>query len=150
MAPRSRQASVKRTRPVGHEPPTVTVHVPMQFRRRNGRKAFAAYHDDQKRQTGDSRPDPVVAALARAFYWRRLIEAGAYASMAEIASAEGVSGSYVSRLLRLSLLAPKIVTVILDPDTRSAFLSLDALTRPVPVEWKSQNLRYLTRPLWAN
>ena len=41
-----------------------------------------------------------------------MLENGEYASAAELAKAEKVNDSYVSRILRLSLLAPDIVEAI--------------------------------------
>jgi hypothetical protein len=56
----------------------------------------------------------MVKALARAFRWRKLMETGVYATVDEIATAEKINDSYVSRVLRLTLLAlnllyPKLV-----------------------------------------
>jgi hypothetical protein len=56
----------------------------------------------------------LVKALARAFRWRRMMEAGRYGTIDELAAAEKINSSYVSRLLRLTLLAPDIVEAILD------------------------------------
>ena len=54
------------------------------------------------------RPDEtLIRALARAHRWKRLLEEGTYRSAAEIAEAEGVTRSFVNRLLRLTLLAPE-------------------------------------------
>ena len=56
------------------------------------------------------RPDEtLIRALARAHRWKRMLEEGRYRSAAEIAEAEGVTRSFVNRLLRLTLLAPDIV-----------------------------------------
>jgi len=38
-----------------------------------------------------------------------LVESGEYATIREMAVAEGITGAYVGRVLRLTLLAPKIV-----------------------------------------
>ena len=55
----------------------------------------------------------LVKALARAFRWRRMIETGRHATVAELAAAEKINPSYVSRVLRLTLLSPTIVEAIL-------------------------------------
>ena len=55
----------------------------------------------------------LVKALARAWRWQRLLDRGVYGSVTEIAEAERISKSYVSRILRLALLAPDIVEAIL-------------------------------------
>ena len=63
-----------------------------------------------------TRPDTdgvLVKALARAWRWQKLLDRGVYNSVTEIAAAETISKSYVSRILRLALLAPDIVEAIL-------------------------------------
>jgi hypothetical protein len=62
---------------------------------------------------------------------------GTYASIAEIARAEAITDSYVSRLLRLTLLAPGIVEAILD-GRQAAGLPIETLLKPMPVEWEKQ------------
>jgi hypothetical protein len=54
------------------------------------------------------------ATIARAFRWRKLLEIGDYGIIEELATAEKINASYVSRILRLTLLAPHIVESILD------------------------------------
>jgi AraC-like DNA-binding protein len=54
------------------------------------------------------------ATIARAFRWRKLLETGAYGTIEELAAAEKINASYVSRVLRLTLLAPDIIEAILD------------------------------------
>ena len=56
----------------------------------------------------------MVKALARAFRWRKVLDTGVHATLEDLARAKGVNASYVSRLLRLTLLAPEIVEAILD------------------------------------
>jgi hypothetical protein len=114
----------------------VTVHVPMKFTLRGGRKTIIS-------EIGPPSPPPpktedaLLKALAKAFRWRSQIENGEYASITELAKARGVNDSYACRLLRLTLLSPEIVTAILDrrqhPD-----LTFKALARPLPIEWDRQ------------
>ena len=56
----------------------------------------------------------MVKALARAFRWRKMLDTGVHATLEDLARAKGVAPSYVSRVLRLTLLAPDIVEAILD------------------------------------
>ena len=51
--------------------------------------------------------------MARAWRWQRLLDGGVYASVSDIGNAENISKSYVSRILRLALLAPDIIEAIL-------------------------------------
>jgi hypothetical protein len=55
----------------------------------------------------------------------------------EIAEAEKISKSYVSRILRLTLLAPDTIEAILDgwADQR---VMLEKLERPLPMRWEEQ------------
>jgi len=55
----------------------------------------------------------------------------------EIAKAEKINPSYVSRVLRLTLLAPSIVEVILD-GRQPAEMTLAGLMEPFPVGWREQ------------
>ena len=50
---------------------------------------------------------------ARAWRWQKLPDRGVYGSVTEIAEAEKISKSYVSRILRLALLAPDLVEAIM-------------------------------------
>jgi hypothetical protein len=51
----------------------------------------------------------LVKALARACRWQKLLDYGVYSSVTEAAKAEGISKSYISCILRLTLLASRIV-----------------------------------------
>ena len=70
----------------------------------------------------------MVKALARAFRWRKMLDTGVHATLEDLARAKGVAPSYVSRVLRLTLLAPEIVEAILD-GRQPAELQLDDLLR---------------------
>ena len=48
-------------------------------------------------------------AIVRAHRWRHKLESGEYSSSAELAKAEKVNDSYLSRILRLTLIAPDII-----------------------------------------
>ena len=55
-------------------------------------------------------------------------DTGVHATLEDLARAKGVSATYVSRVLRLMLLAPEIVGAILDGE-QPAELQLDDLLR---------------------
>ena len=75
-------------------------------------------------------------ALVRGFRWRKLLETGAYGTIEEIAAAEKINSSYVSQLLRMTLLAPEIVEAILD-GRQPADMTLAALMEPFAVSCAS-------------
>ena len=90
------------------------------------------------------RPDEtLIRALARAHRWKRLLEEGRYRSAAEMAEAEGVTRSFVNRLLRLTLLAPDIQEAILDGRQPKA-MQLEELTNAIPSEWEKQRKALLS------
>lgn len=117
---------------------TVIVRVPISLRKRGGRKLVITPNGSGPWAPPRARVDSaLVKALARASRWRKLLETGVYATIDEIAAAEKINDSYVSRVLRLSLLAPDIVETILDGRHHPA-LHLDALLRAIAVEWQLQ------------
>jgi hypothetical protein len=123
---------------------SVTVVVPLQLRRRGGRKAIVG-PDGVPVQRAANTPatavtagDPaLVKALARAFRWRRLLEEGRFGSLGDLAAAEKVDRSHLARLLRLTLLAPDVVEMILE-GRHSAEVTLAALREGAPAEWGEQ------------
>jgi hypothetical protein len=120
---------------------TVAVHVPMTFARRGGRKRMLA--PDGRPVVPAPRPaasadTPVLRALARAFRWREMIETGAYATVRGIAEAENINASYVSRVLRLTLLAPQILESLIDGQVAQVDLPVEVLLEPFPVGWQEQ------------
>ena len=121
----------------------LTVRVPLAVRKqRGGRKLMIAPASTTNRgaSAGDT---TLMKAVARAFRWRRMMEAGRFATINELAAAEKINSSYVSRLLRLTLLAPDIVEAILDgrqPET----MTLPGLMEPFPVEWELQSQHIAT------
>jgi hypothetical protein len=81
----------------------------MRFKRQGGRKRILAPDGSDLAPPTRAQPDgTLVKALARAWRWQRQLDSGVYASLAEIAAAEKLSPSYVSRIARLALLAPDI------------------------------------------
>jgi hypothetical protein len=82
-----------------------------------------------------------MKALARVWRWQGLLDAGVYSSVTEISEVEGIGKSYVSRILRLALLAPDIVEAIFAGRTDQA-LMLERLERPVPASWEDSGGLY--------
>ena len=115
----------------------LTVRVPLSVRKHwGGRKLMIAPSSPANR--GASAADTtLVKALARAFRWRRMLETGRYGTINELAAAEKINSSYVSRLLRLTLLSPDIVEAILD-GRQPEGMTLTGLMEPFPVEWERQ------------
>ena len=122
---------MKRGAPI---PETVTLHVPYRVVKRGGRKEMQMPKGaTQPRKTDNT----LVKALARAFRWKRMLESGEYATIAELAKREGIAPSYMTRVLRLTLLAPDIVEAILD-GKQGPEVTLARVLEPFPIEWDGQ------------
>ena len=80
----------------------------------------------------------MVKALARAFRRREMLDTGDYATLEDLARAKAANGTYVGRILRLTLLAPEIVEAIL-VGRQPSELQLDDLLDGFPLEWKGQH-----------
>lgn len=116
-------------------PSTIKVHVPMTFTIHGGRKTILSEVTEIPPQ---SRIDnAVIKALAKAHRWRRMIENGDYASITELAKMEKVNQSYACRLLRLTLLAPTVVTDILN-GRHGSDLMLKRVMKPFSIQWEEQ------------
>jgi len=117
----------------------LTVRVPLAVRKRGGRKLVVMPGGTMNRgQSGAN--STLVKALARAFRWRRMMETGRFATLNELAAAEKINSSYVSRVLRLTLLAPDIVEAILD-GRQPEGMTVPRLMTPSPTIWREQRDR---------
>ena len=113
---------------------TVTLRVPFRLAKRGGRKEMHLTDNAaQPRRTDNS----LVKALARAFRWKRMLDSGEFATIAELAACEKITLSYLTRVLRLTLLAPDLVAAILD-GRQGPEVTLARLIEPFPLEWQAQ------------
>jgi hypothetical protein len=126
---------------------TITVHIPMTFKKRGGRKRVVT-PDGTEWAPGPRVDNAMVKALARAFRWRRMLETGVRGALEDLTGAKGITTSYVSRVLRLTLLAPEIVEAILD-SRQPAELQLDDLLEGFSLGWKGQRELFGTGKLGA-
>ena len=117
----------------------IVVYIPMTFKRRSGRKEIILPPGCTESKPVDSPVQaPLVMAVVRGHIWRDLLESGRAKTITEIARANKVDGSYVSRMIDLTLLAPDIIGAILDGNEPSG-LSLARLTgNPLPLIWEEQ------------
>lgn len=117
-------------------PDVVTIQVPFRVVKRGGRKEMQL----PDRATLSRKPDStLVKALARAFRWKRMLDSGEFTTIAELAEREGIAPSYLTRVLRLTLLAPDIVEGILD-GKQGPEMTLARVLEPFPNEWDAQSM----------
>ena len=122
---------------MSHNPPipdTITVHVPFRVAKRGGRKEMVLPEGAAQPRQPDN---TLVKALARAFRWKRMLESGEFATVSELAEREGIAPSYMTRVLRLTLLAPDIVEAVLEGRQGGA-VTLARLMEPFPLSWSDQ------------
>ncbi|MEO5347944.1 MAG: hypothetical protein H7834_16445 [Magnetococcus sp. YQC-9] len=116
----------------------IVVTIPMVVKKRGGRKLIIA---PEGMEEIPPRDETLAKLVAKAHKWLKLIEGRKVASVRALAELEKVDESYMSKVLRLTLLAPDIVTAIIDgrqPD----HLTWRELSKPFPMLWSEQ------RALW--
>ena len=118
-----------RTQPI---PETVTIHVPFRLVKRGGRKEMQLPEGAAQTRKPDN---TLVKALARAFRWKRMLDSGEFATIADLAEHEGIAPSYMTRVMRLTLLAPVVVEAILD-GRQGVGVTLVGVLKDVPLEWE--------------
>ncbi|WP_173934276.1 hypothetical protein [Chelativorans sp. Marseille-P2723] len=122
---------------VSRDGDAITVHVPLTFAKRGGRKQIVLPDATSSWAPRARIDNTMVKAIARGFRWRKQLETGVYTTIEEVAAAEKINTSYVSRVMRLTLLAPSIIEAILD-GRQGPEITLAKLMKPFPVEWERQ------------
>jgi hypothetical protein len=108
---------------------TLETFVPLEFKRRGVQRLA---------DTGAVAHDPtIIEAVARAFHWQQLIDAGQFESGSAIAKAEGLHHSTVNELLRLTLLAPEIIERLLAGCQPRRLTLIWFQRNPIPVHWQA-------------
>ena len=115
-----------------------TTHISMTFRSRGGKTVIVLPDGSRGVARQEATIDnTMVKVIARGFRWQRLLSNGTYSTIEDLAAAEKINPSYVSRILRLAYLSPKIVQEILD-GKQPAWLTMKDLLRPLPANWSEQ------------
>lgn len=119
---------------------SATVKIPVSFRRHGARRLIVAPDDaiNPSLSQGGT-PDPIlVGALVRAHRWQQMIEQNMIGNIERLAEQEGLTSTFVSRILRLNYLAPDIKRAILI-GTQPKTLRLSSLMSGMPNEWEDQH-----------
>ena len=105
----------------------ITADLPMQIKRRGV---------EMRMVVGDckGKPDPsLLKAVARARIWFDELASGNVDSVADIIKREGLDQGYVSRLLKLAFLPPKVIESIV-AGTQPADWTVNVLARKIQLE----------------
>ena len=116
---------------------TAVVSISVSFLQRGGRKQILSPPGTAPWSPAPRVDGALVKAVVRAHRWRHMLESGEYSSSAEMAKAEKVNDSYLSRILRLTLIAPDIIEAIVS-GSQPRTLQLDDLLKPLPAAWEWQ------------
>lgn len=88
------------------------VTIPVSFVTQSGRKRIYSENYEYLQNCHST----LVANIARGFYWQSLIDDGKYENMKELAKALGLENGAVTKVVRLTLLSPKIIHKIIIGD----------------------------------
>ena len=124
--------------------------IPMSFRPRGGRTVIVLPDGSRGVVRREATIDnTMIKVIARGFRWHRLLYDGTYATIEDLAAAEKINPSYVSRILRLAYLSPVVVQAILD-GKHPAWLTMRHLLEPFPTDWKQQEKKLLAQAEESN
>lgn len=122
---------------------TMMISIPISMRRTGGRKKVITPANAAPWSPPPARVDStVLKALARAHRWNGILESKLFANVRDLAKAERINEAYLGRVLRLTLLSPKITEAILSGRQRQE-LELAELLKPFPIEWERQEALFL-------
>lgn len=118
----------------------IVISVPVNFTRKFGRRYMIVpptEGDNIPFVTTTHKDDKLLKALARAHKWSQWLESGKVKSVDQLAVENEINPSYVSRIIRLNLLAPDIKEMILD-GTQPKTMKLSEMLKPFPDDWQAQ------------
>ena len=122
-----------------------TTHIPMTFRPRGGKTVIVLPDGSRGVVRREATIDnTMIKVIARGFRWQRLLYDGTFATIEDLAAAEKINPSYVSRILRLAYLSPKVVQAILD-GSHPAWLTMRDLLEPFPMDWREQEQKLMAQ-----
>ncbi|WP_419694808.1 hypothetical protein ACN2CC_31775 [Mesorhizobium muleiense] len=99
---------------------TLTVSIPLAIRKRGGRKVIVSPAGAEPWVPSRPRIDnTLLRAVVQAFRWKQQLESGQFATISELAEGETLDRSFVSHMLRLTLLAPDLIEAHLMASSRA-------------------------------
>lgn len=119
----------------------VSVRIPMKIRKRGGRKEIQAPSGLEDAVDRSCRGNAFSIALARAHCWLEMLDSGDYSSIREMARSLGLCPTYVTRVLRYTLLAPDIIEAVLNGNEPESFTQ-GKLIGAIPAKWAEQREKW--------
>lgn len=121
----------------------IVISVPVNFTRKFGRRYMIvpSTEGDAPFTAPPRKDDTLLKALARAHKWSQWLETGKVKKLDHLAADNDINPSYVSRIIRLNLLAPDIKEMILD-GRQPKTMKLSVMLNPFPNDWEAQRRHF--------
>ncbi len=121
---------------------TISIFVPMVIKRRGGGHATMILPKDAPQETREvGKPNydyRLINAFAKAYKWQQSMLKNPKLTTYAIAEKENVTPSYVSKLLRLNLVAPDIIQAIVQGKQPRDLMLQDLMKKTLPDLWQEQ------------
>ncbi len=121
---------------------TISIFVPMVIKKRGGGHATLILPKNAPREArAENKPNydqRLINAFAKAYKWQQAMLKNPKLTTYNIAEKENISPSYVSKLLRLNLLAPDIIKAIVEGKQPRDLMLQDLMKKVIPDLWQEQ------------
>ena len=114
--------------------------IPMDLKDRGNGKTIAFDGED----ADEAGRQAFLLAVARGRAWQRLVDDGRVSGIHELAQAIGHDHSYVSRIMRLATLSPRIIEAIVDGAEMPTTLNVARARKAIPLLWEEQEREFRT------
>ncbi len=117
----------------------VTV-VPLTIKRRQNRKILTPPPSAPNETSVGGLDEPMIRTLSKAFHWQKLLDEGRYPHVGDLSRRLRLERGWVSEILRMTLLAPDIITAIVE-GRQPRHVNLHALRGRIdviPRDWNEQ------------
>lgn len=117
----------------------VTV-VPLTIKRRQNRKVLTPPPSSAPDSTVGGFDESMIRTLGKGFHWQRQLDEGRYPHVSDLARKQKLERGWVSEILRMTLLAPDIITAIFE-GRQPRHVNLHALRGRIdiiPRDWNEQ------------
>lgn len=123
---------------LSHVDGILVLRIPMAFRKRGGRREIIL----PERMNTEDTASSLQIAVAKAFYWKKLLDTGAVESVTELAKGIGMNKAHLSGLLRATLLAPDIIKAILKGEEPTGLTISRLRDGKIPPLWEEQRREF--------
>ncbi len=122
----------------------ISIFIPMKIKKRGGNVATIITPVDKQLQQ-DEMPYydfRLINALVKAYRLQKKMINNSTFTVASLAAKEGLTRSYLGRILRLNLLAPDIIEAILAGKQARELRLIDFLRQEIPLLWEEQKEKF--------